>query len=125
MIEKLLSQNLIKYNANGNIVPCHDIYKIFYQEHFKPLQSDFLLSDRGLTEITSMISSGLFSIAQIYDYIKELRKLIIDQKFYTVKYILENLFQIKNDTLHNPRNLVKMEDYSIVKDLDKQVLVHS
>lgn len=96
VIEKLLSQNLIKYNANGNIVPCHDIYKIFYQEHFKPLQSDFLLSDRGLTEITSMISSGLFSITQIYDYSKELRKLIIDQKFYTVKYILENLFQNQN-----------------------------
>ena len=99
MIEKLLSQNLIKYSSNGNIVPCHDIYKIFYQEHFKPLQSDFLLPDQGLTEITSMISSNLFSITQIYDYSKELRKLIADQKFYTVKYILDNLFQGQNRNL--------------------------
>lgn len=96
VIPKLLSQNLIKYSANGNIVPCHDIYKIFYQEHFKPLQSDFLLPDQGLTEITSMISSNLFSITQIYDYSQELRKLITEQKFYTVKYILENLFQDQN-----------------------------
>ena len=96
VIEKLLSQNLIKYSVNGYIVPCHDIYKIFYQEHFKPLQTDFLLPDQGLTDVMSMISSDLFSIAKIYDYSKVLRKLITDHKFYTVKYILENLFQGQN-----------------------------
>ncbi len=93
IIRKLLSQNLIKYNSNGDIIPCHDIYRTFYQKHFKPLSPDFMKSNHGLTEITAMISSNLFSNNQIYDYSKKIRELIKNQKFYTVNYILEGLFQ--------------------------------
>lgn len=93
IVEKLLSQNLIKNNSYGDIIPCHDIYRMFYQKHFKPLTPSFLKSKNELADIISVISSNLFSINQIYDYSIKIRRLITEQKFYTVNYILENLFQ--------------------------------
>ena len=43
-----------------------------------------------------MVSSNLFSINQIYAYSIKIRKLITEQKFYTVNYILEGLFQVQD-----------------------------
>lgn len=95
-IKQLLNYGLIQCNSNGNIIPCHDIYKKFYQEHFKPLESEFLKSNHGITDITTMISSNLFSVLQWNDYRDELRELINNQKFYTVNYSLDGLFQMQD-----------------------------
>lgn len=102
-IRILLEQNLVKYNLKGNIIPYHDIYKSFYHQHFKPRQIDSLYSDFDHPEMVHMSLVNPFFSSRIYECRDKLRGLITKQKFYTVNYILDELFQEKNCNLTKNR----------------------
>ena len=49
-ISLLISNGLIKYNHESLLVPFHDIYKLYYQKHFKPYEIKELIFQEGSPE---------------------------------------------------------------------------
>lgn len=92
----LLSNGLIKYNFDSFLVPVHDLYKFYYCKHFKPT---FFNASEYNENSVELIKYRMLHCLDCNCLLKETNKIIDlmnNQKFYSVSYILEDIFESSN-----------------------------
>lgn len=88
----LLSNDLIRYNNDGNILPYHEIYQEIYRKHFKKVNT--IIKQDFKNEYEFMRDSLAFSSSKIeFSEIQNRLFTLFDKKeFYSLLYILEECF---------------------------------
>ncbi len=92
-ISLLISNGLIKYNHESLLVPFHDIYKLYYQKHFKPYEIKELIFQEGSPEALQYSLNYEVKKNILSDTASEVFRLLEQNKFYSVIYILQDLFE--------------------------------
>lgn len=97
-INQLLSQSLIKTNKEGCLIPFHDSYTKVFRNYYS--WQDCNIWPNMKSEIDFLRDTVYFSIdrEKLSSAVKQMEKLCNNQKFHTLFYILEGLFE---NTAHN------------------------
>lgn len=89
----LLSYGLVKYNFDSFLVPTHDIYKLYYCKHFK---LTIFNENEYRSDSLEIIKYRLEHEIENNLLLKEANKIIDllnNQKFYSVAFILQDIFE--------------------------------
>ena len=106
---ELIDSKLVKYTATGKIVPFHDLYRITFNEHFRDgflkwfSESNYLLSEKETMKyaLLSSFSADSYSPDKI---LRELQLMNENHHFYSIIYVLEELFYQKSSSqIHKDR----------------------
>lgn len=103
-IFNLFSKNFIKYNNENKIVPYQDIDQTVFRKSFP--KSDYtnvlIQSSNEKADFLHMLIKSSFNINELKEVVTEIETLCDEKKFYTVYYILQDIFeQIYTNTIKN------------------------
>lgn len=98
-ISLLIANGLIKYNHEALLIPFHDIYQAYYRAHFKPINIEEQIFLKGSPEslqycLNYEIKPDILNRAasEVYDLLEQ-------NKFHSVIYILQGMFEQTADEL--------------------------
>lgn len=95
----LLSHQLIKFSDVGKLVPFHDLYQLYYKERFSrpfnAIHTDENNNDNIYDKIVNTLAMT-FNPTALSEIVELLFKWKAEGRFYSILYILENLFE-QND----------------------------
>lgn len=89
----LLSNGLVKYNFDSCLIPAHDIYKAVYCKHFKPNIFDESEYEEDSVELIKYRMEHGNDQRLLLEQTHKIIKLSENQKFYSVMFILEDIFE--------------------------------
>lgn len=95
----LIENGLVKYNYDALLIPVHDIYKVYYRAHFKPTNIKELIFPEGSPELLQYSLNYEIKPTILNDAASEVYRLLEQNKFYSVLYILQGMFEQTADGL--------------------------
>lgn len=92
-IRVLLAAYLIKYNSEGRLVPYHDTYIEIYKNRYNPVRKNLAITYSN--DYEKMYDDINFSenIKQLKETALEIIKLKSEEKYFSIIYILDDLFE--------------------------------
>ena len=97
-INQLFSQNLVKTNREGRLVPFHDSYTKVFRKYYSWQECNIWSNTKSEIEFLRNILYFSVDNEKLFNTVNQMEKLCNSQKFYTLFYILDELF---GNTDHN------------------------
>ncbi|MBQ9658301.1 MAG: ATP-binding protein [Clostridia bacterium] len=92
-IKLLLTNGLIKYNHESCLTPIHEIYQNYYKIHFKPKSIKSVFLSKDSPEFIQYCINNEFKTDILNDAVNKTLMLLQQNKYYSVLYILQDLFE--------------------------------
>lgn len=93
VLYQLFAQNLIKTNKEGLIVPFHDVYTKIFRKRYKLKECDIFIHTKCDIENIQDAIHFTTDKTELLKTVKKLEKLCNSQKFYSLHYILSEIFE--------------------------------
>ena len=98
-IALLIENGLVKYNHEALLIPVHDIYKAYYRVHFKPTNITEQIFPKGSPESLQYSLNYEIKPDILNNAVSEVYRLLEKNKFHSVIYILQGMFEQTADEL--------------------------